>query len=123
LGLPFAAWDIKALAESSGTQGSNAGIRLLLSMALLAPEWDNPIFYLNAAGFAASVFALVKLRRLAREDKADAAWVPVLAILAVGTGLHFIGDLTGFPEDLDHIFIHGVVLAALLPVVAMLLRD
>lgn len=106
-----------------GAQASSAGSRLPGMMALLAPEWDNPIFYLNAAGFAASLFALVRLRRLAREDKADAAWVPMLAILAVGTGLHFVGDLTGFPEDLDHIFIHGVVLAALLPVVAMLLRD
>lgn len=86
-------------------------------------EWGNPIFYLNLAGFAASLFAFVKLRRLAKEDKADSAWVPTMAILAVGTGLHFLGDLTGFPEDLDHILIHAVVLVALLPVVWMLVRE
>lgn len=91
-------------------------------MAVLDVEWANPIFYLNGAAFVASVFAFARLRKLAAAGEADTARAPVTGILALGTGLHLLGDLTGFPEDLDHVFIHAVVLAALLPLAWMLLR-
>jgi hypothetical protein len=85
-------------------------------------EWSNPIFYINFGGFLLAAFAFVKLRALAKEGKADTAWVPFLAILAVGTFVHFLGDLIDYPDDIDHIFIHAVLLVALAALAASLVR-
>lgn len=75
-------------------------------------EWTNPIFYLNLAGL---VLALVLLKRGGHARGVRAA----LVVLAIGTGAHFIGDLFGASEDLDHVFIHGVVALALAMPVAL----
>ncbi|MEK6975659.1 MAG: hypothetical protein AABY18_04870 [Candidatus Thermoplasmatota archaeon] len=71
-------------------------------------EWTNPIFYFNALGFVAALLVLVKAR-----DRLQNGWLAAVWVLAVATGLHFIGDLFGASEDLDHVFIHGALLVAL----------
>jgi hypothetical protein len=76
-------------------------------------EWTNPLAYFNVAGFALAVLILVRLKgRRGESGLADGIWWATL-ILAIGTGLHFLGDLTAVPESLDHQFIHFVVLCAL----------
>jgi hypothetical protein len=89
---------------------------------LLAVSWDfqlgweltNPIAYLNLGGL---ILAILLLRRLGdrrgESPLVDGAWAASL-VFAIGTGLHFLGDLTGFPEEWDHVLIHAVVLVALL---------
>lgn len=77
-------------------------------------EWGNPIFYLNAAALALAVTMVVKLRDLRGLDAlADAAWWTG-CVFILGTGLHFLGDLTNFPEDWDHVLIHATVALAIL---------
>jgi hypothetical protein len=76
-------------------------------------EADNPLAYFNAAGFLLAILILVKLRGRRGESgmvdgATNAAWV-----FAVGTGLHFLGDIIGVEERWDHQFIHLVVLVAL----------
>jgi hypothetical protein len=85
-------------------------------------EWSNPIFYINAGGCALSIFAFTRLRSLSKEGKADGAWVPFLGILAIGTFIHFLGDLIDYPDDIDHVFIHAVILAAVGVLAFQLLR-
>lgn len=76
-------------------------------------EWGNPLAYFNLAGFVLAILILRRLRDrnddspLARGVHAG-AWV-----FAIGTGLHFLGDLTNVSELWDHQFIHFVVLVAL----------
>ncbi|HLF16225.1 MAG TPA: hypothetical protein VI796_02195 [Candidatus Thermoplasmatota archaeon] len=80
-------------------------------------EWTNPIFYPNALGLLGSSFALWGVRR----QQADGRWAALLAVLVFGTGLHFVGDLFGASEDLDHLFIHAILaLAVAVPAVAYL---
>ena len=79
-------------------------------------ELSSPIIYLNFGALALSVFALLKLRRLAADGKADGAWVPFLGVIAVGTGLHFLGDIIELPwspEGVDHVLIHSTLLVAM----------
>lgn len=73
-------------------------------------EWTNPIFYLNLAGFVASIVVLARWR----DADWPGAWRAATWVLAVATGLHVIGDLAGVSENADHIFIHAAVAAALL---------
>ena len=77
-------------------------------------EWGNPIFYLNAAALVFAIILVVKLRDLRGLSRIGAAgWWLSLVFLA-GTGLHFLGDLTNFPEDWDHVLIHATAATALL---------
>lgn len=71
-------------------------------------EWTNPIFYLNAGGLVASVLILVRSRHRLTDG-----WLAAVWILAVATAAHFVGDLLGASEELDHVFIHGALLVAL----------
>jgi hypothetical protein len=77
-------------------------------------EFANPIAYLNLGGL---ILAILLLRHLgARRGEGpmvDGAWAMSL-VFAIGTGLHFLGDLTNFPEEWDHVLIHAVVFVALL---------
>lgn len=86
-------------------------------------EWANPIFYINFGGFVLATLAFVRLRRLAGDGKADGAWIPFLGIVAAGTFLHFLGDLIDFPDDIDHVFIHAVLLVALAVLAWQVLRE
>ncbi len=86
-------------------------------------EATNPLFYFNAAAFALSILLLARLRdRRDGSGLASGAWAATWA-LCVGTGLHFLGDLTGVPEGLDHQFIHFVLLVAVLLLWLPLRRD
>lgn len=86
-------------------------------------EADNPIFYLNALGLAAAVVLVVWMASRRDDSRAaKALWAASLVFL-VGTGLHFLGDLTNFPEDWDHVLIHAVVLVALATALAVARRD
>ncbi len=77
-------------------------------------EWDNPIFYLNALGFVLAVLLVMNLRsRRGTSSLVNGAFWASL-VVAVGTGMHFVGDLTDFPELWDHRLIHAVVATALL---------
>lgn len=77
-------------------------------------ELTNPIAYLNLGGLVLSILLLRHLGdRRGESSLADGAWAASL-VFAIGTGLHFLGDLTNFPEAWDHILIHAVVLVALL---------
>jgi hypothetical protein len=77
-------------------------------------EATNPIAYLNVGGLVLSIFLLRHLgHRRGESALVDGAWYATLIFL-VGTGLHFLGDLTNFPEEWDHVLIHGVVFVALL---------
>jgi hypothetical protein len=76
-------------------------------------EWTNPLAYFNVLGFVLCILVLRKLRdRRGESGLADGAWWATW-VLCIGTGLHFLGDLTAVPEGLDHQFIHFVVLVAL----------
>src|SRR5438132_6855186 len=82
--------------------------------ASLGPEWGNPLFYFNAGALVVGVLLLLKLRdRRGESSLADGMWWGGL-VLTVGSGLHFIGDLTAVAEAWDHQFIHFVVLVAML---------
>jgi len=86
-------------------------------------EWDNPIFYLNAVGLLFAILLVAKLRSLRdRSGLHDGAYWASL-VVAIGTGFHFFGDLTDFPELWDHRLIHTVVLAALVMLFVKLRRD
>ncbi|MES2155373.1 MAG: hypothetical protein V4510_09590 [bacterium] len=77
-------------------------------------EWDNPLAYFNLGGLILSILLLRSLS--ARRDDsglANGGWMASL-VFAIGTGLHFIGDVIGVAEAWDHQFIHLVVLVALL---------
>lgn len=79
-------------------------------------EWTNPIFYFNALGLVACTLILVKARARLTDGWLAAVWV-----LTAATAIHFVGDLLGASEDLDHVFIHGALMVALaFPVVAAL---
>jgi len=76
-------------------------------------EWDNPLAYFNLLGLVASILILRRLSaRRGESGLADGAWRATW-VFAVGTGLHFLGDITGVAESWDHQFIHFVVLVAL----------
>ncbi len=88
-------------------------------------ELSGPIIYLNAGALAASLYAFVRLRRLAAQGESDGAWVPFLGIIIAGTSLHFLGDVVDLPwspEDVDHVLIHATLLLALVVLVVQLLR-
>ncbi|GEM_PF-4360566 len=88
-------------------------------------ELSGPIIYLNAGALAASLYAFVKLRRLAAEGKADGAWAPFLGVIVAGTSLHFLGDVIDLPwspEETDHILIHTTLLIALVVLIVQLVR-
>ena len=76
-------------------------------------EATNPLFYFNAVGFVFSILLLRKLRDRDGSGLASGVWAATW-IVCIGTGLHFLGDLTGVPENLDHQFIHFVLMAALI---------
>ena len=91
--------------------------------ASLGPEWDNPLFYFNLAAFIVCILILLRLRSRKHESGlASSAWLATL-ILTVGTGLHFLGDLTAVSERWDHQFIHFVVLCAAIGFLVRLRRD
>lgn len=76
-------------------------------------ETTNPLAYFNAIGFLVAILILLRLRgRRGESSLLDGVWWATW-VVCVGTGLHFLGDLTGVPEDLDHQFIHFVLLVAL----------
>lgn len=76
-------------------------------------EATNPLFYFNAIGFLLSILILVGLRdRRDGSGLASGVWGGTW-VVCIGTGLHFLGDLTGVPEGLDHQFIHFVLMVAL----------
>ncbi len=76
-------------------------------------ETTNPLAYFNVLGFVLGILLLVKLKeRRGESSLADGLWAACW-VLTIGTGLHFLGDLTGVPEGLDHQFIHFVLLVAL----------
>jgi hypothetical protein len=76
-------------------------------------ETTNPLAYFNVIGFVLAILVLVKVRdRRGTSSLVDGVWWAGW-IVAVGTGLHFLGDLSGVPEDLDHQFIHFVLMVAL----------
>ena len=76
-------------------------------------EWANPLAYFNLIGFVLCILLLVKLRdRRGESGIVDGVWASTW-VLCIGTGLHFLGDLTAVPEGLDHQFIHFVVMVAL----------
>ena len=75
-------------------------------------EATNPLFYFNAVGFVLSILILRRLRERDGGGAANALWGAAW-VVCIGTGLHFLGDLTGVSEDLDHQFIHFVLMAAL----------
>jgi hypothetical protein len=86
-------------------------------------ETTNPLAYFNAAAFALSIALLTMLRdRRGESGLADGAWWATW-VVCVGTGLHFLGDLTGVPEDLDHQFIHFVLMVAMLVLFLLTRRD
>lgn len=87
-------------------------------------EWTNPIFYLNLFGFIAGLIILIRGRTTRiDDDEPTNPWWALAWVLTIATGLHFIGDLAGVSEDLDHVFIHGAVMVALaIPAVALLRR-
>jgi hypothetical protein len=77
-------------------------------------EVDNPLAYFNLAGLVFSILLLRALSdRRGTSSLVDGAWAASL-VLAIGTGLHFIGDIIGVAESWDHQFIHLVVLVALI---------
>ena len=77
-------------------------------------ETTNPLAYFNVAGLVLAILVLVKLRdRRGESSLVDGVWWASL-VVAIGTGLHFLGDITGVPEGLDHQFIHFVLMLALL---------
>jgi hypothetical protein len=89
---------------------------------VLAESWDfqvgwetaNPIAYLNLGAFVLAVLLLRHLgARRGEGPMVDGAWAASW-VFAIGTGLHFLGDLTAFPEGWDHVLIHAVVFVALL---------
>jgi len=82
--------------------------------ASLGPEWGNPLFYFNAGAFLLGILLLVKMRdRRGESSLADGVWWSGM-VITIGSGLHFIGDLTAVSEAWDHQFIHLVVLVATL---------
>jgi hypothetical protein len=86
-------------------------------------EATNPIAYLNLGALALSILLLRRLAaRRGEGPLVDGAWAASL-VFAVGTGLHFLGDLTNFPEEWDHVLIHGAVLVALLVMFLAVRRD
>jgi hypothetical protein len=86
-------------------------------------EWDNPLAYFNLAGLVLSILLLRKLGdRKGESGVVDGARNASL-VFAVGTGLHFLGDLTGVAETWDHQFIHFVVLVALVAFLVGVRRD
>jgi lysylphosphatidylglycerol synthetase-like protein (DUF2156 family) len=85
-------------------------------------EWTNPLAYFNAIGFVLAIVILAKLRdRRGESSVVDGAWWATW-VVCVGTGLHFLGDLTGVPEGLDHQFIHFVLLVALVVLLVFVRR-
>jgi hypothetical protein len=86
-------------------------------------EWDNPLAYFNLAAF---IVSLVLVRRLgplrAGSGLAQGSWAASL-VIAIGTGLHFVGDVTGVSEAWDHQFIHLVLLVAVVALLLGLRRD
>ena len=78
-------------------------------------EWTNPLAYFNAAGFILGILILRHLngRRDGSSNLVEGAWWATL-VLAIGTGLHLAGDFLAVPEDLDHQFIHFVLMVALI---------
>ena len=91
--------------------------RLLGAMAF-APEFNNPILYLNALALGASSFVFFRARKLNA-----APWTSVMGIIAAGTLIHFLGDLTGLDENIDHVLIHAVLLVALVPAAMWAMRE
>lgn len=85
-------------------------------------EATNPLFYFNAFGFVLSILVLLALRDRRGTALADGVW-GAMWVLCIGTGLHFLGDLSGVPEDLDHQFIHFVLMVALLTLWSFARRD
>ena len=86
-------------------------------------EADNPLAYFNLAAFILSILILRKLSGRAGESGAvdgarGATWV-----FAIGTGLHFLGDILGVSEDWDHQFIHLVLLVAVLVFFLQIRKD
>lgn len=80
--------------------------------ASLGPEWGNPLFYFNAGAFVLGILLLVKMKdRRGESSLADGFWWAGL-VVTVGSGLHFLGDLTAVNETWDHQFIHFVILTA-----------
>ena len=76
-------------------------------------EADNPLAYFNVLGFVLCIVILAKLRdRRGESSMVDGVWASTW-VLCIGTGLHFLGDVTGVAETWDHQFIHLVVLVAL----------
>lgn len=76
-------------------------------------EAQNPLAYFNLIGFVLCILILIKLRdRRGESSVVDGSWGATW-VLCIGTGLHFLGDLTAVPEGADHQFIHFVVMVAL----------
>ena len=76
-------------------------------------EVDNPLAYFNLGGLILSLLILRKLgSRRGESGLVDGTWAASL-VFAIGTGLHFVGDIIGVSEFWDHQFIHLVVLVAL----------
>jgi hypothetical protein len=76
-------------------------------------ETTNPLAYFNLFGFILAILILVNLKdRRGESGLLDGVWWATL-VICIGTGLHFLGDLTAVPEGIDHQFIHFVVLVAL----------
>ncbi len=75
-------------------------------------EVDNPLAYFNLGAFVLAILLLRVLReRRGTSSLADGAWWATF-VLAIGSGLHFIGDVIGVAESWDHQFIHFVMLVA-----------
>jgi hypothetical protein len=86
-------------------------------------EADNPLAYFNLGGLILSVLILRSLSdRRGTSSLADGGWAASL-VFAIGTGLHFIGDVIGVAESWDHQFIHLVVLVALIVFFVAARRD
>lgn len=77
-------------------------------------EYDNPLAYFNLGGLILAILILRLLKdRRDESSLAVGAWNGTM-VLAIGTGLHFLGDILGVAETWDHQFIHLVVLMALI---------
>lgn len=82
-------------------------------MAGLSIEWGNPIFYLNAAAMLLLLFSLRRVLRAKDAGTLDGRWALLWIALTLGTALHFVGDLFGLSENVDHVWIHAVLLVAI----------